>query len=66
MTDDEIIAAVRRGTHVLVPAHGDWTITKIEQPRSDAVATLEIEIATVDDVRALSDALWAASDAHEE
>lgn len=65
MTDADVIASIRRGTHVLVPAHDDWTITKIEDD-PDAVAALEINIATVEQARALTVALWAAADARKE
>jgi hypothetical protein len=64
LTDAQIIEAVRSGTHVLVPAAGEWTITKIEPPRADAVAVLEINLATNDEARLLADNLWTAAAAN--
>lgn len=46
MTDEQIINAVRSGTHVLIPATGDWEIHKIELPRADCHSVLSINIET--------------------
>jgi hypothetical protein len=68
MTDTQIIAAIKSGTHVLVPATGQWLITTrysdadltLPQSKADHVSILEMHIDCPDEARDLAAALWLA------
>ena len=65
MTDTQIIAAVRAGTHVLVPADRQWIITTTAQGKIDPTSKLEIQLDSDDEARDLAATFWAAETTRE-
>ena len=65
MTDTQIIAAVRAGTHVLVPADRQWIITTTAQCKVDPISKLELQLDSDDEARDLAAALWSAETTRE-
>lgn len=65
MTDTQIIAAVKAGTHVLVPANRKWMIITTAQGKVDPISRLQIHLDSDDEARDLAAKFWAAESIRE-